>query len=77
MKLEFRTDKDVSDSVLNVTFDREGLESLLRRLQWLEQQKTDHFHLFSEAWGTGDLTQSDDEPGAFNQVNIGLVEGTE
>jgi len=77
MKLEFRTERDVSDLVLDVILDREGLEALLRKLQWLEQQKTDHFHLFSEAWGTGDLTQSEDARDAFNQVNIGLVEGPE
>ena len=75
MKLEFRTDQDVSKSVLDVTLDREGLETLLRRLQWLSEQEADHFHLFSEAWGEGDLTAGDQN--AFNQVNIGLVRGTE
>ena len=73
MTLEFRTEKDVSDLVLDVVFDREGLQLLLRQLQWLHEQKTDHFHLFSESWGTGELTQGEEDRTAFNQVNIGLV----
>ena len=73
MKLEFRTENDVGDQVLEVIFDREGLDTLLKRLNFLAEQKTDHLHLFSEAWGTGDLTQSEDDRTAYNQVNIYLA----
>ena len=44
---------------LEVYLDREGLESLLAQLRFLEVGKSDHVHLMAESWGGTDL---DDEP---------------
>ena len=74
MRLEFRTNQDVSELVLEVVFDEDGLKSLLARLQFLADHRTDHLHFFSGSWGTGDLTQAAEDRNAFNQVNIYLAE---
>ena len=46
-----------NDEEVDISFDYEGLEFLLRSLTVLQTYKApDHDHLMSEDWGGGDLT---------------------
>jgi len=43
--------------VVEIYFDKEGLDYLVARIDHIVQGKTDHANLMSESWGLGDLTE--------------------
>ena len=52
--LRFEIVKSENGSVpdeVQIFMDREGLRSLTAQLQFLENGRTEHIHLMSEAWG--------------------------
>src|SRR3954466_12883938 len=51
----------VSDEV-EIYFDKEGLEYLIYRLSHILEGKTNHIHLMSESWGTGELNEISHKP---------------
>jgi hypothetical protein len=42
-------------------FDKEGLDTLLRRIELIRTGKTDHVHLFTPLWGTDDDDLSEEK----------------
>lgn len=52
--------------VVEIYFDKEGLDDLLARLALIKTGKTDHIHLMSESWGLDDL--SEDKQRESNQL---------
>ncbi len=51
--------KGETPCTVELYFDREGLDTLLQRIQLIRSGKTDHIHLFTPSWGTDneDLTE--------------------
>lgn len=49
--------------VVEVYFDKEGLDDLQARLSLIEKGETDHIHLMSETWGLGDLSEEKQREG--------------
>ena len=43
--------------IVEIYFDKNGLEELQARLTLLQNGKADHIHLMSESWGLGDLSE--------------------
>jgi hypothetical protein len=43
---------------VEINLDAEGLESLLKQLEFLKSGRTDHLHLMSESWGGNHLEDS-------------------
>jgi hypothetical protein len=43
--------------VVEMYFDREGLDYLIARLLQIQEEKTDHINLMSNSWGLGDLDE--------------------
>ncbi len=52
---------------VEVHLDREGLQSLLKQLEFLKEGRTDHVHLMSESWGGAHLA---DQPQTADGVAI-------
>ena len=43
---------------VEVFFDQEGLDFLLDRLTRIKGGKTDHYHMMSDSWGDGGLSEA-------------------
>ena len=52
-----RTEAGESPSELEVFLDKEGLETLISQLLFLQDGKSDHVHLMSESWGSSELCE--------------------
>lgn len=76
---EFRVrgEVDVSVEQLDVRLSSWALDDLILQLQRLRQQKNDHFHLFTEDWGTGPLTNAPPSSRTFNMVTFHHWSGEE
>jgi hypothetical protein len=62
-------------SVVEISFDQEGLETLMQILSILSGKNSHHAHLFSDAWGgdgQGDLGEISRKPGfaTCHQLNM-------
>lgn len=44
--------------IVEIYFDRKGLDELQQRLELLGKGKVDHIHMMSESWGLGDLAET-------------------
>lgn len=47
---------------LEVFLDRDGLETLIAQLRFLQDGKSDHVHLMSESWGGSELCDKTQVP---------------
>lgn len=77
LKIEVKRPDDSEDPCLiDICMTLEGLRSLLKQLAWLETQRTDHIHLFSEDWGGHDLTVDPNSKTGIpiHQANIYIVD---
>lgn len=56
MKLTVELQKGSSPEVA-LCFDREGLDLLIRKLEWL-RSRVDHLHLMTPSWAGNELTEN-------------------
>ncbi len=40
---------------VELVLDQNGLHELCERLEWIRRGETDHFHLMTTEWGSGEL----------------------
>ena len=50
-------ENQIPSDVVEIYFDRSGLDYLLARIAHITEGKTDHVELMSESWGLGDLDE--------------------
>jgi hypothetical protein len=63
---------------LEVHLDKEGLDALLRELEFLKGKQNEHAHLMSESWGAYHLDNSPQDPqnSSIMHVKIFIRNGT-
>ncbi len=57
MLISFEVREGGTSEELDVFVDEEGLASLMRQLQFLQDKRTDHVHLMPESWGGSHLAE--------------------
>lgn len=50
---------------VEIYFDQEGLDYLLDRLTRIHQGKTDHYHMMTDSWGDGELSENKHSPASL------------